>query len=261
MVAPDPHTSPTILETEFAQSRLSRKLRSLASFAIGGAFMAFGALIALMIPFGLIVLVVAGVRELFFEKQLVAPNPDLQLAFRTGMQVFAAIWFGGFVALGVWLWRREQDRWRRIAEGEVETRTTATFQTHSFNTNEEKPEFVNPGCFGDDVVSFLLDQLKARGAEVSEPGAEDFGWSGSFQLRGGAPHFVIVGYQAEDPSGSDRWMVTLERQRSPIGSLARSLGGTIDREAATTVHEILKGAPEVENLKWHVAEMLDGIEA
>jgi len=50
------------------------------------------------------------------------------------------------------------------------------FESNAFNTSIEGENFINPGCFGDDVARWLIGQLRADGHVTEEPRQEDFGW-------------------------------------------------------------------------------------
>jgi hypothetical protein len=52
-------------------------------------------------------------------------------------------------------------------------------RTDLFEHREVKPHFINPRCFGEDFVSWLLNELtslRVAGFEFSEPIQEDYGW-------------------------------------------------------------------------------------
>ncbi len=61
-----------------------------------------------------------------------------------------------------------------------ETRTIATFKSSALNTTEQKDYFINDGCFGDDVATRLISELRKQGMETNEkPGREGRGRRGA----------------------------------------------------------------------------------
>jgi len=135
---------------------------------------------------------------------------------------------------------------------------TVTFENEAFNTHQPRPYFINPGCFGDDVLEWLAKALAARGVKVvGKPGQEDFGWYLRFEFDGNEYCFVL-GYRPGDSINSHQqgeqrglWIGTLERSRNLLGSILgfRRLG--IERSAVELLGAVLSQMPGTTNLQWH----------
>src|SRR2546421_4839228 len=98
-------------------------------------------------------------------------------------------------------------------------RTVVTFKSEAFNTAEQKPYFINPGCFGDDLAKWLLQELRKKGVKTAaEPGQEDFGWYLNFEIAGTAST-LVVGYRAGSKEDAGTWIGWLERNRGLVSSL------------------------------------------
>ena len=52
-----------------------------------------------------------------------------------------------------------------------------TLQTDLFEATTPGPNFINPRCFGEDFALWLVERLKKRNIEPSEPIQEDWGWA------------------------------------------------------------------------------------
>jgi hypothetical protein len=131
----------------------------------------------------------------------------------------------------------------------VNERRTVTFQNEDFNTGTPRPYFINPGCYGDDVLEALAGALEAGGVKVfGKPGQEDFGWFLNFEHRG-VRYCFILGYRPERPRGL--WIGNLERSRNLIGSILGLRQVGIGRDAVSLVHRILSNMPGTTNVLWH----------
>jgi hypothetical protein len=138
------------------------------------------------------------------------------------------------------------------------SRTVVTFKSDAFNTSEQKATFVNPDCFGDDLATWLIDQLRARGIETSDqPDAEDFGWYLQFTVDG-KQYCAVIGYRpADEPDGGD-WVIWLERKLGFLESVLGRRNSGIPRDVANLLHDILSGSREVRAARWFSKEDFDG---
>jgi hypothetical protein len=92
-------------------------------------------------------------------------------------------------------------------------RTVVTFNSQAFNTAEQKSYFINPGCFGDDLAKWLIQELGNRSFKTDdEPGQEDFGWYLNFKIGGTASTFLL-GYRPDNKNNAGTWIGWLERNR------------------------------------------------
>ena len=49
-----------------------------------------------------------------------------------------------------------------------EIKTAVTFESTTFNMSEPKEYFINPCCFGDDVATWLIGELRKQGLTTDE---------------------------------------------------------------------------------------------
>jgi hypothetical protein len=90
------------------------------------------------------------------------------------------------------------------------------FSTDRFNLSQPREYFINDCCYGDDAARWFVEQLRARGLTVTEPGQEDWGWYFDAQ-SGGAAYFVGVGGNSDDEtSGTNQgqWRLIVEKHRT-----------------------------------------------
>jgi hypothetical protein len=137
-----------------------------------------------------------------------------------------------------------------------ELRTHVTFKSDAFNTREDKPNFINPGNFGDDVAAWVGERLRAQGLQVEpEVGQEDFGWYVAFQCGGTAYTFVLG--SREDESGD--WLGWLERHAGFLASIFGGRDKGIKTDALEAIHTALSGAPEIRDVRWHTKSDMFGM--
>lgn len=120
----------------------------------------------------------------------------------------------------------------------------ATFVTQRFNTTVAKKTFVNAGCYGDDVASWLAEQLQAAGHRSATPVSEDFGWAVKLKVNG-RDYWASIGYVP----GREMWFVALECG----GTLARFFARfrRIPPAAVEAVRRVLEACPDLRELRWY----------
>jgi len=139
-------------------------------------------------------------------------------------------------------------------------KTLITFESSAFNTTESKDYFINPGCFGDDVAKWLIDELKSKGVEVDkEPSQEDFGWYFNFNLPEGRYCFVI-GFKPESDNVKSRgtWVGWLEHKCGFISSVFGGRKRGISQKAVEIINQIMMTSQnKIENIIWHIQNDFD----
>jgi hypothetical protein len=138
-------------------------------------------------------------------------------------------------------------------------RTVVTFHSAAFNTTEEKPYFINPGCFGDDLAQWLVGELRHEGLETDDkPDQEDFGWYFNFENKGVRSTLVIgFGYPPLDRPADGTWIGWIERRRGFLGSLLGGRGRDIDPSAIELIHAILSASPQIRDVRWYFRKDFD----
>jgi len=87
------------------------------------------------------------------------------------------------------------------------------FETARFEFREPKPHFINPCCFGEDVIAWLrphLADLTAQGFEVDDEAIqEDYGW-GLWVRRGKDAFWIAAGCATGDAEDTTaEWVVSV----------------------------------------------------
>lgn len=132
------------------------------------------------------------------------------------------------------------------------TRTLVTFQTEKFNTTTDRDYFINPGCFGDDLCKWLIEQLTADGIKCdAQPGQEDFGWYFNFSVDD-EEYCWVCAFRPADETEPGIWIGWIEKA---TGFLAGIFGGrekNIQRSASLEIHKVLVNSSEISNIRWHI---------
>ena len=132
-------------------------------------------------------------------------------------------------------------------------KTEVSFHSTAFNCIQPRDYFINECCFGDDLVRWLIQELRNRGIKTAdEPRQEDFGWYFTFDIAG-TRHCFVITFQPNNPAQGDRWLGWLERQTGLVGSLLGGRKWGIKREAIVAIDAALRNHPEIHNLNWHEA--------
>src|SRR5688500_7736329 len=132
-------------------------------------------------------------------------------------------------------------------------RTCVTFRAACFNTTVERDYFINPGCFGDDLLRWMIPGLTERGAEiVGDLCPEDYGWILPFRC-GDRIYHLVAGYQPED----QRWLLWIEPSRGLLPSLFLPRGTGVPFDVPHLLHAVLLASPDIHEIQWHLAEDFD----
>lgn len=135
-------------------------------------------------------------------------------------------------------------------------RTVFTFRSSLFNTTVPREYFINPDCFGDDLVRCLIEGLRARAVLTDlEGGQEDSGRFFNFSVAEG-PHCCVVGFRPDEPNGGV-WIGWVERRASFLASLLGRRSRGIALTAPQRLHDVLSSTPGIDELRWHLREEFD----
>ena len=130
-------------------------------------------------------------------------------------------------------------------------RNTAFFRTTLFDNKESKPHFINPCCFGEDLVAWLLSRLEGSPFTLSAPIQEDYGWG--FWVDG---EFWVSAGLMDDAIGIDNpeWVISVNYD--PGFSLKKRLFGKGDgarqREICDAIDRVLKCEEGITELRWEL---------
>lgn len=127
-------------------------------------------------------------------------------------------------------------------------RSHVTFKTMRFNQTEVQPHFINPCCFGEDCIFWLIVQLRERGwSDLTEPWQEDWGWQTS-GLRDGRRYLLSVGLIPEDEA---EWLVHIQERPPLLDRLRRRGELLVLPRLAPALHQVLRTAPDISEVRWH----------
>ena len=129
-------------------------------------------------------------------------------------------------------------------------RTLATFRSGKFNLSAPEPHWINPGCFGEDLASWLHDRLlRVPGLQVAPPDEEDWGWFLPI-TREGDSFRLDIGLVPEEPP---EWMVHLVPQPSLLQRLKGGISDAAILALLGNIHQTLQTIPDISALSWHLA--------
>jgi hypothetical protein len=131
----------------------------------------------------------------------------------------------------------------------ADLRTLVTFRAAGFNTTESRPEYINPGNYGDDLGRWLIGELKRHGVSVADYlGQEDHGWYVTYTVED-TEYTFILGYR-EDGRDSD-WVGWVERSVGFVASILGARKKGIKPDGVAAIHKVLTGSDRVREVKWH----------
>jgi hypothetical protein len=90
------------------------------------------------------------------------------------------------------------------------------FRTGQFNLSKVGAHFINPCCFGEDLVAWLRNRLREKGTETREPYQEPWGWELPTKINGQS-YYLGVGGNADGTTANPdegEWRVILEKKRT-----------------------------------------------
>ncbi len=99
------------------------------------------------------------------------------------------------------------------------------FKTNRFNLSKVGEHFINPCCFGEDLVAWLRTKLIERNVEVRQPYQEDWGWELPAMHESDSYYLCMSGNSDESSANKDEgeWGIIVEKRRS-IGQRLRGAG-------------------------------------
>jgi hypothetical protein len=125
-----------------------------------------------------------------------------------------------------------------------------TLHTDLFEATTPGPNFINPRCFGEDFALWLVERLKTRSIEPSDPIQEDWGWA-LIVLYQGSRFTLSIGVMDESIGQKPaEWRVSVSYEKPlnglrawfrppPSAELSR-LGGVVE--------ETLRSEPRIQQV-------------
>ena len=131
-------------------------------------------------------------------------------------------------------------------------RTHVTFLSDAFNRIEQRENFINPCCFGEDLARWVIPRFTDAHLKVDpEPCQEDWGWE-VFVTCDGKEFFIGIGqYELDSELG---WLCFVE---SRLPFYKKWVGATDTAEqqrVCNSFHSVLVSAPEIRDIRWHTKE-------
>ena len=120
------------------------------------------------------------------------------------------------------------------------------FVSDLFSPQRGEDEQVNPGRYGEELSTWLVEQLRRTGASVFGPYEEDWGW---------LVELVRDGQRFSLPCGNmdfskTEWLIWIEPHRSLLGRLLGRDYTPATAELAAALHAILRGEPRISEVEW-----------
>ena len=88
------------------------------------------------------------------------------------------------------------------------------FRTSRFNLSKIGKHFINPCCFGEDLASWLRQELTPKGVESSVPYQEDWGWELPVRLGTASYYLCMTGNSDSEGNDAGEWRIIVEKRRS-----------------------------------------------
>ena len=133
--------------------------------------------------------------------------------------------------------------------GHAEMRNTVNFRSSLFENKEPKPHFINPCCFGEDLVSWLLRGLQGTSLSLGDSVQEDYGWG--FWVEG--DYWVAVGVM-DDSIGVEnpQWVVAVDYDAG-LNVWKRLFGkadSPLQLKICEAINSVLRDEPKVTEISW-----------
>src|SRR5438045_2507906 len=88
------------------------------------------------------------------------------------------------------------------------------FRSNRFNLSTIGDHFINPCCFGEDVVAWLRTKLAENRIQTATPYQEDWGWELPVTCGGGSYYLCVSGNADNAENDEGEWRIIVEKPRS-----------------------------------------------
>lgn len=124
------------------------------------------------------------------------------------------------------------------------------FVSDLFSPRRPEDEQVNPGRYGEELATWLIEQLRRTGASAAGPYEEDWGWL--VELTWNGQRFSL-------PCGNmdfsrTEWLIWIQPHRGLLNRLLRRNHAEATAELALALHAILKSEPRISELEWFAVD-------
>jgi len=115
--------------------------------------------------------------------------------------------------------------------------------------------FINPCCFGEDLVAWLRQELVERQVQTRESYQEDWGWELPATIDGQSYYLCVSGNAEETSAKPDEgeWGIIVEKKRSMFQRITGKGKITRDDGMLGLVSKILEGEPMIRGV--HLEEL------
>jgi hypothetical protein len=115
------------------------------------------------------------------------------------------------------------------------------FRTDRFNLSKVGAHFINPCCFGEDLVAWLREKLSAKGIAVRAQYQEDWGWEFPAKIDGQSYYLGASGNADGTSANADEgeWRVIVEKKRAIRQRLIGEGKITVDDPLVILIKQIL----------------------
>jgi hypothetical protein len=125
-------------------------------------------------------------------------------------------------------------------------RIDLVLETNRFNVSEVRPNFINPGCFGEDFISWLREKLATHGVDVDQIGQEDWGW---YLLAQCDPDRYLVGVTGHSAQGAGQWRIMIEKKPAIGKRLFHHSQMADDDRLVSVIEEIVREQKDMRTMR------------
>src|SRR5258705_13906310 len=124
-------------------------------------------------------------------------------------------------------------------------RNQVSFRTGLFENKEAKSHFINPRCFGEDLVSWLLQRLQGTEFSLGEPIQEDYGWG--FWVNDA--YWVAVGVMVDSIGVEEpEWCVSVNLEGGLKNRLFVKSNPSLDMQIFEALNTGLEKSPQITSI-------------
>ncbi len=131
-------------------------------------------------------------------------------------------------------------------------RTHVTFLSDAFNRTEEKENFLNPCCFGEDLVRWMIPRFAGTHLKIDpDPRQEDWGWKVLVSCEGRQFLIGVGQYEVGRESG---WLCFVESRLPFFKKWVGANDSAEQQQVCAALHSVLSSSPEIRDIRWYPSE-------
>jgi hypothetical protein len=136
-----------------------------------------------------------------------------------------------------------------------------TFRTDLFNHENVLPHFINPCCFGEDLIAWLRPQLDGLPLTIDESIQEDYGWGFWAELRKDTFWVFASTFEPESSEPSAEWGIGIQYDAGL--NLWRRLfhkpNRALQLDLCQAIDAALRKEPRIQAVEWWTGQFQSGV--